>query len=200
MQTLQIYIGVRQDARTNRKRKSAIMSCNKAAAWTGLLALVLAWVAPAQPFAAEKDKERPTPSGLPVPRWVVLKFDVVNARSAPGDDSRLLWIYRAKGLPVQVVAETVEWRRICDPEKGLAWVHRRTTDGKRMVMRLQTDPLPMLDSPKPAARVKAYLASRALAELDRCNKDGWCKLKAGRQTGWAPAAEVWGTAEDPQCR
>ena len=167
----------------------------------GLLALVLAGAAPLQPVAAEREKlERPTPSGLPVPRYVSLKFDVVNARSAPGDDSRLLWIYHAKGLPVQVVAETPEWRRICDPEHGLAWVHRRTTDGKRMVMRLQPQPLALRAKADPGARVTAYLASRALADLDRCDKQGWCKLKAGRAAGWAPASEVWGAADEPQCR
>jgi SH3-like domain-containing protein len=176
------------------------MARNKVGAVAGLAALALAGLSPGAPFAAEKDKERPTPSGLPVPRYVSLKFDQVNARSAPGDDSRLLWVYRAKGLPVQVVAETNEWRRICDPERGLAWVHRRTTDGRRMVMRLQPTPLALLASPRPDGRVKAYLASRALAELDRCNKDGWCKLKAGRMDGWVPAAQVWGAAEEPQCR
>jgi SH3-like domain-containing protein len=150
--------------------------------------------------APDKEKDRPTPSGLPVPRYVSLKFDNVNARSAPGDDSRLLWVYHAKGLPVQVVAETSEWRRICDPERGLAWVHRRTTDGRRMVMRLKGTPLPMMAGPKGDSRVKAYLAPRALAELDRCTADGWCKLTAGRRNGWAPAAEVWGAAEEPQCR
>ncbi len=175
-----------------RARRAAVAVC----------ALALAGAASSLAQAADKDtdRERPTPSGLPVPRYVSLKFDQVNARSAPGDDSRLLWVYRAKGLPVQVVAETTEWRRICDPERGLAWVHRRTTDGRRMVMRLQPQPLAMLGAPRTGAAVRAYLAPRALAELDRCNKDGWCKLKAGRQTGWAPAAEVWGTAEDPQCR
>ena len=44
--------------------------------------------------------ERVTPSGLPVPRYVTLKFDPVNARAGPGDDHRLLWVYHAKGLPV----------------------------------------------------------------------------------------------------
>ena len=165
----------------------------------GLMALILAGALPLQPMAAEKP-ERTTPSGLPVPRYVSLKFDTVNARSAPGDDSRLLWVYRAKGLPVQVVAETLEWRRICDPEHGMAWVHRRTTDGKRMVMRLQPQPLALHAKADPAAPVTAFLASRALADLDRCDKAGWCKFKAGRAAGWAPASEVWGTAEEPQCR
>jgi SH3-like domain-containing protein len=163
------------------------------------MALVLAGALPLAPLAAEKP-ERTTPSGLPVPRYVSLKFDVVNARSAPGDDSRLLWVYRAKGLPVQVVAETPEWRRICDPERGLAWVHRRTTDGRRTVMRLKPEPLAMHSSANAQSRIKAYLSPRALAELERCDKDGWCKLKAGRADGWAPAAEVWGADEAPQCR
>ena len=140
-----------------------------------------------------------TPSGLPVPRYVSLKFADVNARAGPGDDSRLLWVYRAKGLPVQVVAETDEWRRVCDPEGGLAWVHKRTTDGRRTVMRLLPGALPLHDSAKPDAHVKAYLQARALADLDRCDK-GWCKLKTGGGGGWAPEEQLWGVAEAPQCR
>lgn len=167
----------------------------------GLAALLLLAFAPppSATLAAEKS-DRPTPSGLPVPRYVSLKFDRVNARSAPGDDSRLLWVYRTKGLPVQVVAETADWRRICDPEGGLAWVHRRTTDGRRMVMRVKPAPLAMRAKASETARVVAYLSPRALAELDRCDKGGWCKLTAGRAKGWVPAAQVWGTAEEPQCR
>ncbi|MEI9891656.1 MAG: SH3 domain-containing protein [Caulobacteraceae bacterium] len=122
--------------------------------------LVPAAVPTSASFAAEKP-ERITPSGLQVPRYVSLKFDTVNARSAPGDDSRLLWVYHAKGLPVQVVAETPEWRRICDPERGLAWVHRRTTDGRRMVMRLQPQPLDMHAKPDAGSRTVAFLAPRA---------------------------------------
>jgi SH3-like domain-containing protein len=145
------------------------------------------------------DKERVTPSGLPVPRYVSLKFDVVNARASPGDDSRLLWVYRAKGLPVQVVAETDEWRRICDPEGGLAWVHKRTTDGRRMVMRLAPQPLPIHASSRLDGGVRGYLQSRALAQLDHCDK-GWCKIKVGGVAGWIPSPEVWGTVEAAQCR
>jgi SH3-like domain-containing protein len=147
--------------------------------------------------AAPADKT--TPSGLPVPRYVSLKFAEVNARAGPGDDSRLLWVYRARGLPVQVVAETDEWRRICDPEGGLAWVHKRTTDGRRTVMRLASQPLALRGAAQPNAHVNAYLQSRALADLDRCEK-GWCRIKAGAASGWTPAGEVWGTAAAAQCR
>jgi SH3-like domain-containing protein len=168
---------------------------------TGTLAAVALTAALlATPALAADKADRPTPSGLPVPRYVSLKFDTVNARAAPGDDARLLWVYHARGLPVQVVAETPEWRRICDPERGLAWVHRRTTDGRRMAMRLKPEPLALHAKPDARSRTVAFLAARALADLDRCDKAGWCKLKAGRASGWAPAAEFWGAAEEPQCR
>ena len=157
----------------------------------GLLAAVQA--------AAGEDKDRPTPPGLPVPRYVSLKFDTVNARSGPGDDYKLQWVYRVRGLPVQVVAETDEWRRICDPDGGLAWVHKRTTDGRRTAMRIAAGPLPIHAKASDNSRIVAYLARRAIAPLDRCKGD-WCKLKAGSAEGWAQASLFWGAAEAPQCR
>lgn len=163
------------------------------AAWA---VAVLAFLA-AGPGVARED--RPTPSGLPVPRYVSLKFDRVNARAGPGDDHRLLFVYRVRGLPVQVVAETPEWRRVCDPEGSLVWVHKRTTDGRRMVMNTQASPLPLLRRPKAGAAAAAYLNPRALAALDRCDR-GWCRVRAGGTSGWARAGELWGTAEAPQCR
>jgi SH3-like domain-containing protein len=142
---------------------------------------------------------RETPSGLPVPRYVVLKFAKVNARAGPGDDHRLIWVYQAKGLPVQVIAETVEWRRICDPQGNLAWVHRRTTDGRRAVINMSAAPVPLLGKPKANAEPRAYLAMRAIADLDKC-ESGWCRVKVAGVSGWAPDRALWGAADKAQCR
>ncbi len=149
--------------------------------------------------AAGAPAGRTTPSGLPVPRYVALKFAEVNARAGPDDHSRLLWTYRVRGLPVQIVAETREWRRICDPEGGLAWVHERMTDGRRSVMRTAAQPLPLLANPKAGAKPRAFLVSRGLASLDRC-KRGWCHVHLDNAAGWAPAGELWGTDDRAQCR
>jgi SH3-like domain-containing protein len=161
--------------------------------------IALAGVIAVGPTSALEDKDRPTPSGLPVPRYVSLKFDAVNARAGPSDDHRLLWVFHARGLPVQVVAETSDWRRVCDPDGGVSWVHKRTTDGRRMVMRVQPGPTPIRSRPRPDGQVTAYLAPRALAALDRCDKD-WCKIRVGRASGWAAASALWGSADAPQCR
>ena len=56
-----------------------------------------------------------TVSGFCVPRYLSLKRGEVMGRGGPGKDYPALWVYRVQGLPVQVVAETTDWRRICDP-------------------------------------------------------------------------------------
>ena len=142
---------------------------------------------------------RETPSGLPVPRYVSLKFAEVNARGGPGDDYKLLWVYRAKGLPLQVIAETQDWRKVCDPTGGAAWVKATGIDGRRTVIRLKAEPLSLLDKPMVGGKTTAILPSRAVALVDRCDK-GWCRLRGKGSGGWTMVTEVWGADEQPQCR
>ncbi len=156
----------------------------------------LLWAAGAA-LAATPSAE--TPSGLPVPRYVSTKFREVNARGGPGDDHRMLWTYRARGLPLQVVAETDEWRRVCDPDGGLAWVHRRTVAESRTAMRTAARDLPLRVRPSDSARTSAMLASRAVAKLDRCDR-GWCRLSVDKASGWVRAGEIWGAEPEAQCR
>jgi len=66
-------------------------------------------------------------------------------------------------------------------------------------MRVQATALPLRAQPKADARIEAYLAGRSTANLDRCEK-GWCKLKAGGESGWAPQTEIWGAAPEVQCK
>ena len=158
-----------------------------------VLSALLAAAAPA------RAAERQTPSGFPVPRYVTLKFAKVNARAGPGDDHKLLFVYKTRGLPLQVVAETSEWRRVCDPEGQVAWVHKRVTDGRRSVINMSNRAAPLYRSPKPGAEPAAFLNVRAMADLVRCQK-GWCKVKADGAQGWAPQGTLWGTADALQCR
>lgn len=140
-----------------------------------------------------------TPSGQPVPRYLSLQDDQVNARAGPGTDYPIKWTYHAKGLPVQVIAETEDWRRICDPFGERSWVKSTGVQGERTVVRLAKTPLPLRASPKVDAPVRAYLQPQAVAALDR-EVPGWLRLEAGGVKAWAPIDQVWGAAPSPQCR
>ena len=164
-----------------------------------VLAAVCAATAAPAAAAPRPAAARGTPSGLPVPRYVSTKFGAVNVRGGPGDDHRMLWTYRVRGLPLQVVAETEEWRRVCDPEGGLGWVHKRTVSEARTVMRTGGRDLLMRTRPTESARAGAVLAARSIATLQRCEK-GWCRITADKTSGWVRASEVWGVDPAPRCR
>ncbi|MNE24261.1 Bacterial SH3 domain protein [compost metagenome] len=141
---------------------------------------------------------RPTPTGLEVPRWVTLKSSQVRARQGPGLDYRILWEYRAAGLPVQVIAETREWRKICDPDGAVAWIHRTVASGRRSVFNRSDQEIAIRSGRSETAPVRARLSPRALVSLDEC-EDGWCRVRARKLRGWVPERAVFGTQARALC-
>ncbi|WP_292099954.1 SH3 domain-containing protein [Brevundimonas sp.] len=141
---------------------------------------------------------RPTPSGQPVPRWLSLKSDEVRARFGPGLDYRILWEYRASGLPVQVVAETAEWRKICDPEGGVAWVHRSVVSSRRSAFNASDAEVPIRAAPSATAPLRARLSPHALVALEDC-EDGWCEVRVRRMRGFVRQQDVFGAQERALC-
>ena len=69
------------------------------------LALVCATPAFVQVLAAEVEKGEETNGKLPLPRFVALGSDRINARAGPGSRYPIEWVFVRKGLPVEVVAE-----------------------------------------------------------------------------------------------
>ena len=141
---------------------------------------------------------RPTPSGQPVPRWLSLKSDEVRARYGPGLDYRILWEYRVSGLPVQVVAETTEWRKICDPEGNVAWVHRSVVSSRRSAFNASDAEVPIRSGPSETASVRARLSPHALVSMEEC-EDGWCEVRAGRVRGYVRQRDVFGGQDRALC-
>lgn len=139
-----------------------------------------------------------TPSGHPVPRWVSTRSSGVNARAGPGLDYPALWTYQAAGIPLQVVAETREWRKVCDPEGGVAWIHHSRTSGRRMAMAAGGSDVALRSRPSEEAPVAARLGARASAPLGDC-EEGWCRVGTDRAGGFAPAVRLFGTADTPHC-
>lgn len=141
---------------------------------------------------------RPTPTGLEVPRWISLKSSHVRARQGPGLDYPILWEYRAAGLPVQVVAETTEWRKVCDPEGAVAWIHRTVSSGRRYVLNASGEEIAVHAGKSDASPVRARLQPRSILALDEC-EDGWCRVRARRLNGWVSQRAVFGAQERALC-
>ena len=72
----------------------------------GLIASLWALAGPA---AARDD-------ALPLPRFVSLKSAEVNLRTGPGTRYPIEWVYKRRALPVEIIAEFDNWRRVRDWE------------------------------------------------------------------------------------
>ena len=78
--------------------------------------------APAQAFG---------PSGFPVPRFVTLKATKVNVRRGPSSDHEVAFVFQRKGLPVEIIAESENWRKIRDSEGTEGWILQSMLTGRR---------------------------------------------------------------------
>jgi SH3-like domain-containing protein len=163
--------------------------------WFASLWLIASlWLAglPLGPAAAQDG--RLGPSGLSLPRFVSLKSDEVNLRTGPGTRYPIDWIYRRRGLPVEIVDEFEDWRRVRDRDGTMGWVHRFMLASQRTV--LITGQTRMLRRrPEGAAPGLAYLEAGAIADLKDC-QETWCRIEAQGFEGWLQRSEIFGTTAD----
>jgi len=151
------------------------------------LALALGMTAAA---AAQDEAERPdTPSGQQVPRFVSLKVDVANGRSGPSRSHPISWRYVQAGLPMEVIAETPDWRRVRDPDGEVTWMHRSILSGRRSVWTRDETALHARDNDD--SPVEAIAEPGVVLSLERC-RTGWCRVEAQGYRGWARTGTLWG--------
>src|SRR3954466_4118034 len=81
-----------------------------------------------------------TASGLPVPRFVSLKADKVNMHIGPAKTYEVRWLYQRAGLPVEITAESENWRRIRDADGAEGWVYHSLLSGRRTGMVITKKP------------------------------------------------------------
>ena len=135
-----------------------------------------------------------TPPADKLPRFASLRSDEVNLRVGPGENYPIEWVFKRKDMPVEVVEQFQNWRRVEDWQGDKGWVLDRMITGKRdvivdkavRVLHRQPD----LASPI-VARVEPGVIAR-LIEL----QGPWCHIEAGGFKGWVQRAEVWGVYPD----
>ncbi len=128
-------------------------------------------------------------SGYEVPRFVALKDDLVNGRAGPGLDT--VAIYRRKGLPVKVIAETPDngWRRVEDHMGRRVWIDQvMLVENKHAIV---TTTAVLYAEPSPDAFARARLEEGVMAKLETC-QEGWCRIRTRLYRGWLPKTELWG--------
>ena len=133
-------------------------------------------------------------TGYALPRFVSLKRDRVRARRGPGQQWRVDWEFVAPGMPLEVVAEHGNWRRVRDIEGHGGWVHHIFLDGRRSAI-VQRDMTALRARPEATSDERARIEAGAILRVARCAA-GWCRVSAGGADGWTEAASLWGVRPD----
>lgn len=142
--------------------------------------------------AAEAVETRLGYSGFPVPRFVALKKDVVNGRAGPSLDLDVVVIYRKKGLPVKVIAETSDnvWRRVEDHTGRKVWINRSMlAENKHALIEERAI---IFAEPSEEALPRARLEPGVMAKLEACEGE-WCRVRTKDFRGWTEKEKLWGS-------
>jgi len=132
---------------------------------------------------------------LPIPRFVSIKSNEVNARSGPTTKSAVEWVFIKKGEPVEIIAEYEQWRQVRDINGEGGWIHSSVLSGKRSVVIIGDKEIELTKSVNPKSRVIAKLMPKVRCGLKKC-KEQFCQIICKDYTGWIPKEVIWGVYND----
>lgn len=129
-------------------------------------------------------------SGLSTPRFVSIASGEANMRAGPGETYPVIWTYKRKGLPVEVIGEWGIWRQLRDPDGETGWMNKNLLSGARTAMvRHKTVNLHARAefSAPPVWRAEPGV----IGTIQMC-VEGWCRLSVGGRSGYLLAVDLWG--------
>ena len=163
-----------------------------------LLAALIVALCPAGFYPGDAAAQGVTrgPSGLPLPRFVSLKAAKVNMRVGPGLDYAIAWRYQRAGIPMEIIQEYDNWRKVRDAQGADGWIHEALLSGERTAvaapwMKGDDALIEMYSEREERGRLVAQLRPGVIVRLEAC--DGtWCHAMISGHEGWLAQQDLWG--------
>jgi SH3-like domain-containing protein len=130
-------------------------------------------------------------TGLPVPRYASLRSDEVNMRSGPGQRYPVEWVYKRKGMPVEITAEFDTWRRIRDVHGAEGWVHQTNLSGKRILLVVGKTLQPIFRKNEANSTLRGQAEPGVQGKAVKCDEQG-CKIELDGIKGYMKRESLWG--------
>lgn len=136
-------------------------------------------------------------TGLPLPRFVSLRSGEANVRRGPGLTHRIDWVFQRKGMPLEVVAEHGQWRRVRDADDAGGWIHQALLSAARTAVVVAAPEAVLRRDPALDAAPVARAETGVVGQLDACRRS-WCRFEAEGQRGWIDKGDIWGVRPDEE--
>ena len=121
--------------------------------------------------------------------FLMLKNNEVNVRYGPSFDYPIKFIYKKIKLPVQLIDEKENFRRIIDHKKNSGWIH--ISQLKKSKSLITTSTKILFKKPTKYSKPLARLDAGRLLLVQKCQIK-WCYIKTDQFSGWIDKTNVWG--------
>ena len=121
--------------------------------------------------------------------FLMLKNSKVNVRYGPSFDYPIKFIYKKKFLPVEIIDQKENFRRIIDHKKNSGWVHISQLQKVKSVITLND--INIFKKPSKFSKPVVKAKAGRLLLIKKCEKS-WCKIETGKYLGWTEVRNLWG--------
>ena len=157
------------------------MMGRRAGAWFAGVAMLAVL---AEPGWAADTKRKP-------PYYASIAPGRARMRTGPARTYPVSWLYQRADMPVRVVAVFKEWRKVADPDGAEGWMLGNMISDRRSAIVRGSQPVAMLASPAPGARLLWRAAPGVVGRISEC-ASGWCRLDVKGQAGYVQISGLWG--------
>lgn len=123
--------------------------------------------------------------------YASLKSDKVYLREGPTFRHRVLFVYKRKEYPVEVLTAYDSWRRVRDSDGTVGWVSQTMLSDARTVLIVGKSRAAIRSAPYATAPLLASADPGVVAKLKAC-KPQFCEVVADGLKGWIDRTRIWG--------
>jgi SH3-like domain-containing protein len=123
--------------------------------------------------------------------YASLRSDKVFLREGPTYQHRVLFLYKRKDYPVQIIAAYESWRRVRDVDGTTGWISQTMLSDARTVLVTGKGHAAIRAQPYATASLRAWADPGVVAKLRAC-KPQFCEITADGTRGWIDKNRIWG--------
>ncbi|MDR1362409.1 MAG: hypothetical protein LBJ16_04330 [Holosporaceae bacterium] len=122
-----------------------------------------------------------------------LKTSSVNLRVGPGKEYPVCWVIGWPNVPIALIAEFKQWRKVRLHDNTEGWVHQNIISRRNTVVVISDYAILYKYSTKthPMYKVEKNVIAKVLKKEEK-----WIKVEINGLRGWMERQCVWGCSED----
>lgn len=133
-----------------------------------------------------------------IPRFASLRSNAANLHVGPGTNYPIEWKFTRQNLPVEIISEFDNWRKVRDHQGSVGWLHKSLLSGKRSIIVIN-GLQDMYAKPDQNSNITAKLEPGVVLTVLEIQSN-WCKVeirseKYGSHKGWVMRQNLWGIYE-----